>query len=1017
MAASSLGPIGTVAAVAAPVEATASASSVRSGFPASLAIDGDPATFWLSAPNEPGAGPTIEDPTTFTVEYPAVVTVQTVIVSPRIAGANGTGSGPKSFHIEAMVDGVWVPLASVATAPPKDPAVVTVPVTQTRAVRLIITAAYDNLYPMSARNVSIAEFVIEGSPPPDDRPIVFVTDDQLDQMRLNVAEKIEPAYSSWLKVESEADRALTTNYEPTPKGNAGSYFYFAKAHAQDVRNLALAWEMTQDSSYLTKAKSILTAWASNANSTGQVGAQDDIVSQGLVLGRAIPIFADGYALLYSQLSVAERTEIRTWFTTALGAIRNSREHWRTTTELCTGSSCNPVETPWINHQEGSNHLGAQNLGVVAIGYALKDESIVAEGLDDPSNPKNLKELIDDVILMSDADAWERDGTITAGMPSVEPGEIWDRIRTGESKGLHYTHIHLRFLTLQAEMATNNNDDVDWFDYVGPDGENLRLPFEFYSEFLLTGDSSARTGYYENSFVDYSMLSIYEIAMRHYPESSEIHSVLEKFTRNTFDLETFGWTLPLTHGTTGIAASTTPVPERSKPEWFMTGSDSLAGWRVANGALSIADGAARITLNHRDPQLISPAIMEIDTSKYTKLEFRIRNGADPASADGAATGAGTYAELYFGTEIEPGFSASRVVQIPIELNADEFVTYTVDLSTLPSWKGRIFQLRFDPTQSATVGRVDISYLRLVADDSAGVAVALTPDPIDEITFGSGVNLSVSLDRANALPFPSGDVAFTLDSEDLSVVEVVESEFGPHASTSITERSLRAGEHELTARYGGSPVYGEARAAWTIDVARDIVDISASLSASLRANDDAVLSVALAARNSHALGPDGTLVVRSGGGEVLASVPLGKTDDWLVDVPITLPDSATDLHVQYTNDANRIASDAVVHVDDQEPPAVATSVVAVPSKVFAKAGSAVKVSGQISAADGTEPVGTVTIMEGNQIVATTEVAAGDSGRFKNMKLPKLGASVHVLTVVFDGAEGYAHSQSVPIAIVLW
>ena len=36
---------------------------------------------------------------------------------------------------------------------------------------------------------------------------------------------------------------------------------------------------------------------------------------------------------------------------------------------------------------------------------------------------------------------------------------------------------------------------------------------------------------------------------------------------------------------------------------------------------------------------------------------------------------------------------------------------------------------------------------------------------------------------------------------------------------------------------------------------------------------------------------------------------------------------------------------------------------------------------------------------------------------MKLPKLGAGVHVLTVAFDGGEGYADSQSVPIVIVLW
>lgn len=113
----------------------------------------------------------------------------------------------------------------------------------------------------------------------------------------------------------------------------------------------------------------------------------------------------------------------------------------------------------------------------------------------------------------------------------------------------------------------------------------------------------------------------------------------------------------------------------------------------------------------------------------------------------------------------------------------------------------------------------------------------------------------------------------------------------------------------------------------------------------------------------------------------------------------------------------ARSVAVLVDRQEPPQVATSVLAVPNKLFAKAGSAVKVSGQVLAADGTDVVGTVTILDGGEPIATAQVAAGDDGRFTNVKLPKLGAGVHVLTVAFDGGEGYAGSQSPPMVIVLW
>jgi hypothetical protein len=112
----------------------------------------------------------------------------------------------------------------------------------------------------------------------------------------------------------------------------------------------------------------------------------------------------------------------------------------------------------------------------------------------------------------------------------------------------------------------------------------------------------------------------------------------------------------------------------------------------------------------------------------------------------------------------------------------------------------------------------------------------------------------------------------------------------------------------------------------------------------------------------------------------------------------------------------ARTAAVLVDGQEPPGIATSVVAVPDKVIAKAGSSLKLDVQVTAADGTPAIGTVTVMDGGEPIATAQLDADDEGRLK-VKLPKLGAGLHVLTVAFDGGEGYADSQSVPMGIVLW
>ncbi|MBM7503255.1 pullulanase-type alpha-1,6-glucosidase [Agromyces aurantiacus] len=112
----------------------------------------------------------------------------------------------------------------------------------------------------------------------------------------------------------------------------------------------------------------------------------------------------------------------------------------------------------------------------------------------------------------------------------------------------------------------------------------------------------------------------------------------------------------------------------------------------------------------------------------------------------------------------------------------------------------------------------------------------------------------------------------------------------------------------------------------------------------------------------------------------------------------------------------ARTAAVLVDEQEPDGVATVTLAAPSKAIAKAGSTVKVSGQVTALDGSRPVGTVSVLVDGQVVATEPVESKDKGGF-SVKLPKLGAGVHWIQVSFGGGDGFADSESVPAMLVLW
>lgn len=384
----------------------------------------------------------------------------------------------------------------------------------------------------------------------EERPVVLTTDAQIQRAKERVMKKQEPYYQSWNLTKNAADLALTKTYVPEQKENHSEYGKLGRSHGQDVRSLALVYLITGDESYFDKARTILTDWAADALANPNHPSAGSPHSAGLALSGVMTIFTDGYALLWRDLEEHDRQLIEAWFRKSLDPIRESREIWETADEICVYGECSWWGAPWLDKQEFNNHLSAQNLALTAIGFALRDEEVIHEAMDSQDNPRNLMTLISGAILMDDEDIYYKDWTITRGAPSVEPGEIYDRYRVSSGNGLSYAHLHLRLLTLQAEIAYNNDYPTNWFEFTGSKGQNLELPFTYYSEFLLTGDPAARSGYYSNSSVDYGMLPLYEIAHKHYPDNDEIRAVLESLNRLEAD-DTFGWSMLLTHGVEGF----------------------------------------------------------------------------------------------------------------------------------------------------------------------------------------------------------------------------------------------------------------------------------------------------------------------------------------------------------------------------------------------------------------------------------------------------------------------------------
>ncbi len=132
-------------------DAVASASSEQKDFPAALAFDGNPETFWVSAGNEPGGGPTAEKPIALDFRFAKPVKLSRITVLGRV------GYGPKDCELQsAEADGTF---STVKKFSLKDGQTATVDFapTEAKAFRLVSTSAFDVKSPDRPRNVQIAE--------------------------------------------------------------------------------------------------------------------------------------------------------------------------------------------------------------------------------------------------------------------------------------------------------------------------------------------------------------------------------------------------------------------------------------------------------------------------------------------------------------------------------------------------------------------------------------------------------------------------------------------------------------------------------------------------------------------------------------------------------------------------------------------------------------------------------------------------------------------------------------------
>lgn len=134
--------------------------------------------------------------------------------------------------------------------------------------------------------------------------------------------------------------------------------------------------------------------------------------------------------------------------------------------------------------------------------------------------------------------------------------------------------------------------------------------------------------------------------------------------------------------------------------FNTKGD-LEGWSKSGVAFAnVENGMVYMKSVSNDP-IIQFNNINIDASQYNKkLTVRYKN----------LTGATNFM-VYFLTDSEPDWGAigsDRRIEVPIT-NTQEWQTFELDLSSNPSWKGKITRLRIDP--SSKMGDIYIDYIRV------------------------------------------------------------------------------------------------------------------------------------------------------------------------------------------------------------------------------------------------------------------------------------------------------------------
>jgi len=139
---------------------------------------------------------------------------------------------------------------------------------------------------------------------------------------------------------------------------------------------------------------------------------------------------------------------------------------------------------------------------------------------------------------------------------------------------------------------------------------------------------------------------------------------------------------------------------SVSEWTFTYATELNGWQLASNLTgTILNDALVLNIKGGDPYLTSPYGLNLNTENYRYLTVTMKNRTSD-----------TEGRVSWRTNSETSYAASKYASFMLAPKDSIYREYKIDLGANTKWYGRIAEIRLDPVENITSGKVEITSVK-------------------------------------------------------------------------------------------------------------------------------------------------------------------------------------------------------------------------------------------------------------------------------------------------------------------